>query len=125
MSESSELAAVPARLFVLGDGLSVEVADCAATMWRRGRDAPILHLLLSRGAGDLATFAVDADLVAAGLTGRAEDGPVTVWPEGETVCIGLTGPRHSVLELPFAPVADLVADVQPTSRSARNRSASG
>ena len=27
MSESSELAAVPARLFVLGDGLSVEVAE--------------------------------------------------------------------------------------------------
>jgi hypothetical protein len=125
MSDHSELAAVPARLFVLGDGLTVDVADCAATLWRRGQDAPILHLLLSRGAGDTATLAVDADLVAAGLRGRAEDGPVTVWTDGEAVCIGLTGPRHSVLELPSEPVAGLLADAQPASRSARNRSASG
>ena len=125
MPDRSELAAVPARLFVLGDGLTVEVADCAATLWRRGRDAPILHLLLSRGAGDMATLAVDADLVAAGLRGRAEDGPVTVWPEGELVCIGLTGRRHSVLELPSEPVAGLLEGTQRASRSARNRSASG
>jgi len=122
---SSELAVVPARLFVLGEGLSVEVADCAATLWRRGREAPILHALLSRGTGDMATVAVDADLVAAGLRGRVEDGPITVWTDGEAVCIGLAGRPHSVLELPSEPVAGLLADVQEASRSARNRSASG
>jgi Streptomyces sporulation and cell division protein, SsgA len=123
--DRSELAAVPARVFVLGSGLDVEVADCVATLWRRGRDAPILHLLLSRGVGDTVTVAVGADLVAAGLHGRAEDGPVTVWPEDDLVCIGLPGPSHSVLELPYESVADLVEDAQRASRSARKRSARG
>jgi Streptomyces sporulation and cell division protein, SsgA len=111
----SDLTAVPGRLFVLGDQLSVDVIDCAVTMWRRGREAPVLDLLLSHGAGDTTTAAFDADLVAAGLRGRAGGGPVVVWPcpEDGVLCIGLRGKLASVLELPYEPVAELFADAGP------------
>ena len=65
----------------------------------------------------------------------ATAGRVVVWPcpEDEVLCIGLRGRRASVLELPYEPVAALLAGAgphdavrdQPASRSARKRSASG
>ncbi|HEY7102970.1 MAG TPA: SsgA family sporulation/cell division regulator [Mycobacteriales bacterium] len=111
----SDLTAVPGRLFVLGDRLTVDVVDCAVTMWRRGDETPVLDLLLSHGTDDTASAAFDADLVAAGLRGRATAGPVVVWPclEDGVVCIGLRGRRSSVLELPYEPVAALLAGAGP------------
>ena len=111
----SDLTAVRGRLFVLGDRLTVEVLDCSVTLWRRGRDAPVLDLLLSDDAGDTVTAALDADLVAAGLHGPAGDGSVLVWPclEDGVLCFGLRGQRSSVLELPYEPVAALLAGAGP------------
>ena len=111
----SDLTAVPGRVFVLGDRLTVQVIDCSVTLWRRGRDAPILDLLLSHGAGDTVTAVFDADLVAAALRGPAGDGSVRVWPcrEDGVLCIGLRGQRSSVLELPYEPVAALLAGAGP------------
>lgn len=111
----SDLTALRGRLFVLGDRLTVEVIDCSVTLWRRGRDAPVLDLLLSDGADDTITAALDADLVAEGLRGPAGDGSVLVWPclEDGVVCIGLRGQRSSVLELPYEPVAALLAGAGP------------
>ncbi len=110
----SDLTAVRGRVFVLGDRLTVEVIDCSVTLWRRGRD-PVLDILLSDGADDTVTAALDADLVAAGLRGPAGDGSVLVWPcpEDGVVCIGLRGQRSSVLELPYEPVAALLAGAGP------------
>jgi hypothetical protein len=107
----SDLTAVPGRLFVLGDRLTVDVLDCSVTLWRCGQDASVLDLLLSHGAGDTTTAAFDADLIAAGLRGRARAGSVVVWPcpEDGVLCIGLRGRRASVLELPYDPVAELFA----------------
>ena len=109
----SDLTAVPGRLFVLGDTLTVDVVDCTVTLWRRGRD--VVDLLLSHGVGDTATAALDADLVAAGLRSRSGAGPVVVWPcpEDGVLCIGLRGRRSSVLELPYEPVAALLAGAGP------------
>ena len=131
----SDLTAVPGRLFILGDRLTVDIVDCTVTMWRRGEEIPVLDLLLSHGADATTAVALDADLVAAGLRGRTTAGRVVVWPcpEDEVLCIGLRGRRASVLELPYEPVAALLAGAgphgavvgQPASRSARKRSASG
>jgi hypothetical protein len=111
----SDLTAVRGRVFLLGDRLAVEVIDCSVTLWRRGRDVPVLDLLLSDGADDTVTAALDADLVAEGLGGPAGDGSVLVWPclEDGVVCIGLRGQRSSVLELPYEPVAALLAGAGP------------
>ena len=112
----SDLTAVPGRLFVLGDQLTVDVVDCSVTLWRHGRDAQVLDLLLSQGGvEDTATAAFDADLIAAGLHGRARAGSVVVWPcpEDGVLCIGLRGRRASVLELPYEPVAALLAGAGP------------
>jgi hypothetical protein len=58
---------------------------------------------------------LDADLVAAGLHGRVGDAPVVVWPcpEDGVLCIGLRGQRASVLQLPYEPVAALLAGTGP------------
>jgi Streptomyces sporulation and cell division protein, SsgA len=111
----SDLTAVPGRLFVLGDRLTVDVVDCAVTLWRRGREAPVLDLLLSQGTDDTTTATFDADLIAAGLHGQARAGSVVVWPcpEDGVLCIGLRGRRASVLELPYEPVAALLAGAGP------------
>ena len=111
----SDLIAVPGRVFVLGDRLTVQVIDCSVTLWRRGRDAPVLDLLLSDDAGDTVTAALDADLVAAGLHGPVGDGALLVWPcrEDGVLCIGMRGQRSSVLELPYEAVAALFAGAGP------------
>jgi hypothetical protein len=79
------------------------------------RPAPVLDLLLSHGAGDTVTAVFDADLVAAGRRGPAGDGSVRVWPcrEDGVLCIGLRRQRSSVLELPYEPVAALLAGAGP------------
>jgi hypothetical protein len=111
----SDLTAVRGRVFVLGDRLTVDVIDCSVTLWRRGRDAPVLDLLLSHGAGDTVTVAFDADLVAEGMRGPVGDGSLLVWPclEDGVLCIGMRGQRSSVLELPYEAVAALFAGAGP------------
>jgi len=111
----SDLTAVPGRLFVLGDRLTVDIVDCAVTMWRRGEEIPVLDLLLSHGPDDTTAVALDAELVATGLRGRTTAGRVVVWPcpEDEVLCIWLRGRRASVLELPYEPVAALLAGAGP------------
>jgi hypothetical protein len=111
----SDLTALRGRLFVLGDRLTVEVIDCSVTLWRRGRDARVLDLLLSDGPDNTVTAALDADLVAAGLHGPVGDGALLVWAclEDGVLCIGQRAQRSSVLELPYEPVAALLAGTGP------------
>jgi hypothetical protein len=72
-------------------------------------------LLSQDGADDTATAALYADLVTAGLHGRVRDRPMVVWPcpEDGLLCIGLRGQRAGVLELPYEPVAALLAGTGP------------
>jgi hypothetical protein len=113
MPENDTLTATPARIYVLGDGLTVEVDDCTATLWSRGG---VVHVLLSRGPGDMVAMEVDLDLLAAGVLGRVDHGRVTVWscPEQDVVCLGLRATRHAVVELPYGLVVALLAGPTPT-----------
>ena len=108
-----DLIALPARAFVLGDGLEVGVAACTATVWRPRADLGRLYVLLAGDHDDTATIVVDLDLLTDGMSCRVDRGPVTVWPcwAGDVVCIGLRGSRHAVVELPRPALALFLADV--------------
>jgi Streptomyces sporulation and cell division protein, SsgA len=108
-----ELVRLPARAFVLGDDLDVDVFACTATVWHPRTDPGRLHLLLAGDADDTATIAIDLDLLTGGMNARVDRGRVTVWPcwDDEVVCLGLRGPRHAVVEFARPALADVLADV--------------
>ena len=108
-----DLIALPARAFVLGDGLDVGVAACTATVWRPRSDLGRLHVLLAGDADDTATIVVDLDLLTDGMSSRVDRGPMTVWPcwDDDVICLGLRGPHHAVVVLPRPAIANFLADV--------------
>ena len=113
MHPYDELVRLPARAFVLGDGLEVDVFACTATVWHTRTDPGRLHVLLAGDADDTATIAIDLDLLAGGMNARVDRGRVTVWPcwDDEVVCLGLRGQRHAVVELARPALANVLADV--------------
>jgi len=108
-----DLIALPARAFVLGDGLEVGVAACTATVWRPRADLGRLYVLLAGDHDDTATIVVDLDLLTDGMSCRVDRGPVTVWPcwDDDVICLGLRGRHHAVVELPRPAIAKVLADV--------------
>jgi hypothetical protein len=113
MHTHDDLVRLPARAFVLGDGLDVGVSACTATVWHPRADAGRLHVLLARDADDTVTIAIDVDLLTGGMSTRVDRGPVTVWPcrDDDVVCLGLRGRHHAVVELPRSALADFLAGV--------------
>ena len=112
----SDLTAVPGRLFILGDRLTVQVIDCTVTLWRRAPGRPRSSTcLLSHGAGTRSRRLRRRLVAARAARSGTADGSVRVWPcrEDEVLCIGLRGRRASVLELPYEPVAALLAGAGP------------
>jgi hypothetical protein len=124
MQPHDDLVALPARTFVLGEGLDVSVSACTATVWRPSADLERLHVLLARDVDDTATIAIDLDLLTDGMSARVDRGPVTVWPcwDADVVCIGLRGPLHAVVELPRQALAVFLADVTAAVRIFRRTS---
>ena len=112
MHPHDELVRLPARAFVLGDGLDVDVFGCTATVWHPRADLGRLHVLLAADADDTATIAIDLDLLTGGMNARVDRGRVTVWPcwDDDVVCLGLRGPRHAVVELARPALANFLAD---------------
>jgi len=111
MQPHDDLVVLPARTFVLGEGLDVGVSACTATVWRPPADPERLHLLLAWDVDNTTTIAIDLDLLADGMSACVDRGPVTVWPcrDDDVVCIGLRGSLRAVVELPGLAVADFLA----------------
>jgi hypothetical protein len=121
MQPHDDLVALPARTFILGEGLDVGVSACTATVWRPSADLGRLHLLLARDVDDTAAIAIDLDLLADGMSACVDRGQVTVWPcwEDDVVCIGLRGSLRVVVELPRPALARFLADVTALVRTFR------
>ena len=123
MHPRDDRVALPARAFVLGDGLDVGVSRVRPRCGTRGRTPQRLHLLLAGDAGDTAAIAVHFDLPSGGMSARVDRGPVTVWPcwDDDVSCLGLRGPRHAVVELPRPALAHFLADVAAPAGILRQR----
>jgi hypothetical protein len=117
MHEHDDRITLPARAFVLGEGLDVDVSACTATVWHPRADPGRLHVLLAADADDTATVAIDLDLLTGGMNARVDRGPVTVWPcwDDDVICLGLRGPHHAVVELPRPALGNFLTDVTGTS----------
>ena len=113
MQPHGDLVSLPARTFVLGEGLDVGVSACTATAWRPSADLERIHVLLARDVDDTATIAIDLDLLTDGMSACVDRGPVTIWPcwDDDVVCIGLRGSLRAVVELPRPALALFLADV--------------
>ena len=113
MQPHGDLVSLPARTFVLGEGLDVGVSACTATVWRPSADLERIHVLLARDVDDTATIAIDLDLLTDGMSACVDRGPVTIWPcwDDDVVCIGLRGSLRAVVELPRPALALFLADV--------------
>ena len=113
MQPHDDLVSLPARTFVLGEGLDVGVSACTATVWRPSADLERIHVLLARDVDDTATIAIDLDLLTDGMSACVDRGPVTIWPcwDDDVVCIGLRGSLRAVVELPRPALALFLADV--------------
>jgi hypothetical protein len=113
MQPHDDLVSLPARTFVLGEGLDVGVSACTATVWRPSADLERIHVLLARDVDDTATIAIDLDLLTDGMSACVDRGPVTIWPcwDDDVVCIGLRGLLRAVVELPRPALALFLADV--------------
>jgi len=112
MQPHDDLVALPARTFVLGEGLDVDVSACTATVWRPSADRERLHLLLAWDVDNTTTVAIDLDLLTNGMSAGVDRGPVTVWPcwDDDVVCIGLRGSLRAVVELPGPALALFLGD---------------
>jgi hypothetical protein len=121
MQPHDDLVALPARTFVLGEGLDVGVSACTATVWHRFADLERLHVLLATDVDGTAAFAIDLDLLTGGMSACVDRGPVTVWPcwEDDVVCIGLRGSLRAVVELPRPALALFLADVTALVQTSR------
>jgi hypothetical protein len=124
MYPHDDLVALPARTFVLGEGLDVGMCACTATVWHTPADLGRLHVLLATDADDIATIAIDLDLLTGGMSARVDRGPVTVWPcwDDDVVCLGLRGSHHAVVELPRPALATFLADVAAPAHVLRPKS---
>jgi hypothetical protein len=127
MHPHDDLLRLPARAFVLGDGLDVDVFGCTATVWHPRADLGRLHVLLAADADDTATIAIDLDLLTGGMNARVDRGRVTVWPcwDDDVVCLGLRGTQHAVVELPRPALANFLADAGGTANLLRQEAKEG
>jgi hypothetical protein len=121
MQPHDDLVSLPARTFVLGEGLDVGVSACTATVWRPSADLERIHVLLARDVDDTATIAIDLDLLTDGMSACVDRGPVTVWPcwDDDVVCIGLRGSLRAVVELPRPALALFLSDVTALAQTFR------
>ena len=127
MHPHDDLIALPARTFVLGGGLDVDVSTGTAMVWHPQADRGRLHVLLADDTddngrtGDTAAIAIDLGLLIDGMNAHADRGPVTVWPcwDDDVVCIGLRGPHHAVVELPRPALANFLTDVAAAAETLR------